>query len=120
MVGERAFTTLALLNDDFGPGGATAFPKLGLSVKVKAGDLIVWQNLERHWDKEEPKPTAEATEKAAAAGSGQRKKAMCVALLPPKLPILAFTALMCRLACVRALAACPTPVRIGEFGTTLV
>ena len=44
--GERAFTTLGLLSDSF-EGGATSFPLLGLELRVKAGDLLVWQNLAR-------------------------------------------------------------------------
>ena len=70
---KRAFTTIALLNDDFGEGGATAFPNLGIEVKVAAGDLIVWQNLERHLP---PGATLASVQARRESGEGPRPKAL--------------------------------------------
>ncbi len=43
LTNQREWTAIAYLNDDF-EGGATAFPELGLSVRVGAGDLLVFRN----------------------------------------------------------------------------
>jgi prolyl 4-hydroxylase len=43
LTNQREWTAIAFLNDDF-EGGATAFPELGLSLRLGAGDLIVFRN----------------------------------------------------------------------------
>lgn len=40
---QRVFTAVLYLNDDF-VGGETVFPRLGITIKPKAGRLVFWQN----------------------------------------------------------------------------
>lgn len=41
---KRVLTAIAYLNDDY-EGGETAFTELGLTVRGRRGDLLVWRNL---------------------------------------------------------------------------
>lgn len=41
---SRLFSALLYLNDDF-VGGSTAFPRLNLNIKPKAGTLVFWTNV---------------------------------------------------------------------------
>ena len=41
--GNRTFTFMIYLNDDF-EGGGTSFPKLGKTIKPELGKAVVWQN----------------------------------------------------------------------------
>jgi len=41
--GQRVFTALLYLNEEF-DGGKTSFPRIGISVKPKTGRLLVWSN----------------------------------------------------------------------------
>ena len=43
LANQREWTAIAYLNDAFG-GGATAFPELGLSLRLGPGDLLVFRN----------------------------------------------------------------------------
>lgn len=43
LANQREWTAIAYLNDDF-EGGATAFPELGLSLRLGVGDLLVFRN----------------------------------------------------------------------------
>ena len=43
LANQREFTAIAYLNDAF-EGGATAFPELGLSLRLGPGDLLVFRN----------------------------------------------------------------------------
>lgn len=43
LANQREWTAIAYLNDSF-EGGATAFPELGLSLRLGAGDLLVFRN----------------------------------------------------------------------------
>jgi prolyl 4-hydroxylase len=43
LTNQREWTAIAYLNDDF-DGGATAFPELDLSLRLGAGDLLVFRN----------------------------------------------------------------------------
>ena len=43
LTNQREWTAIAFLNDDF-EGGATAFPELGISLRLGVGDLIVFRN----------------------------------------------------------------------------
>lgn len=49
---QREWTAIAYLNDAF-EGGATAFPDLGLSLRLEAGDLIIFRNSD---DEKKPDP----------------------------------------------------------------
>jgi prolyl 4-hydroxylase len=42
---QRAWTAIAYLNDQY-KGGATVFPELGITVRGKAGDLLVFRNVD--------------------------------------------------------------------------
>ncbi|REJ69901.1 MAG: hypothetical protein DWQ31_02845 [Planctomycetota bacterium] len=41
--GQRYYTSIMYLNDDF-EGGATVFPKIGLTVAPRRGQLVLWSN----------------------------------------------------------------------------
>lgn len=43
LANQREWTAIAYLNDEF-EGGATAFPELGLSLRLGAGDLLLFRN----------------------------------------------------------------------------
>ena len=47
--GQRKFTALIYLNDDF-EGGETEFPKLNIKVKPQKNKLVIWDNLKEDGD----------------------------------------------------------------------
>jgi prolyl 4-hydroxylase len=47
--GQRIYTALIYLNDDF-EGGETEFPKLNLVVKPEKNKLVIWKNLKDNGD----------------------------------------------------------------------
>lgn len=44
--GQRIFSTILYLNDDF-TGGETHFPKYNLTVKPKSGSVFTWRNINK-------------------------------------------------------------------------
>lgn len=42
---QRAWTAIAYLNDDY-DGGATTFPQLGIELRLHAGDLLIFSNVD--------------------------------------------------------------------------
>ena len=43
---QRAWTAITYLNDDF-EGGATVFPELSISVRLGAGDVLIFRNIDQ-------------------------------------------------------------------------